>query len=120
MDISPQIHPKSTFQELTAPIILPDIYRWRYLFMPTIRPSSDLRNNYNEISELCHKYGEPVYITKNGQGDLAVMSIETYERLVGKFELYKLLEEGTDAMKQKKVRSFRLALNDIQKGLKNE
>ena len=60
--------------------------------MPQIRPSSDLRNSYNEISEFCHKYGEPVYITKNGTGDLAVMSIETYERLVGKFELYDLLE----------------------------
>ena len=52
--------------------------------MPAIRPSSDLRNGYNEISEFCHKYNEPVYITKNGTGDLAVMSIETYERLVGK------------------------------------
>lgn len=62
--------------------------------MPTIRPSSDLRNSYNEISEFCHKYNEPVYITKNGTGDLAVMSIETYEKLVGKFELYSMLEKG--------------------------
>jgi prevent-host-death family protein len=59
--------------------------------MPSIRPSSDLRNKYSEISEFCHKNGEPVYITKNGQGDLAVMSIEAFEKLVGKFELYKLL-----------------------------
>jgi len=65
--------------------------------MPEIRPSSDLRNKYNEISEFCKKHSEPVYITKNGKGDLAVMSIETYERLVGKYELYKLLEEGVDA-----------------------
>lgn len=65
--------------------------------MPTIRPSSDLRNKYHEISEFCHKYAEPVYITKNGQGDLAVMSIETYEKLIGKFELYKLLDEGVAA-----------------------
>ena len=50
--------------------------------MPNIRPSSDLRNKYNEISEFCHKYSEPVYITKNGQGDLAVMSIETYEEML--------------------------------------
>ncbi len=88
--------------------------------MPSIRPSSDLRNNYNEISRFCHKYSEPVYITKNGQGDLAVMSIETYERLVGKFELYKLIDEGVDAMKKKKVRAFREAFADIQKGLENE
>ena len=64
--------------------------------MPTIRPSSDLRNNYNEISEFCHRYNEPIYITKNGTGDLAVMSIETYERLAGKFELYAMLEKGMD------------------------
>jgi hypothetical protein len=45
--------------------------------MPTIRPSVDLSNNYNEISELCHEYSEPVFITKNGTGDLAVMSGES-------------------------------------------
>lgn len=88
--------------------------------MPSIRPSSDLRNKYNEISQFCHQFGEPVYITKNGQGDLAVMSIETYERLVGKFELYKLLDEGIDAMKKGKVRSFREALHDLKKDLGNE
>ena len=42
--------------------------------MPNIRPSSDLRNKYNEISEFCHKYNEPVFITKNGTGDLVLMS----------------------------------------------
>ncbi|MDR3601503.1 MAG: type II toxin-antitoxin system Phd/YefM family antitoxin [Desulfosporosinus sp.] len=85
--------------------------------MPNIRPSSDLRNKYNEISEFCHKYKEPVYITKNGQGDLAVMSIETYEQLVGKFELYKLLDAGLDTVKQGKTRPLRQALEDIRKGL---
>ena len=48
--------------------------------MPTIRSSADLRNSYNEISTLCHDYPEPVFITKNGKGDLAVMSIEAYEK----------------------------------------
>ena len=71
--------------------------------MPVIRPSSDLRNRYNEISEFCREHSEPVYITKNGKGDLAVMSIETYERLVGKFELYKLLDEGFEAARNKEV-----------------
>ncbi len=85
--------------------------------MPSIRPSSDLRNKYNEISNFCHKYNEPVYITKNGKGDLAVMSIDTYEKLVGKFELYKLIDEGIEAMENKKVRPFKEALDDIQKDL---
>lgn len=88
--------------------------------MPSIRPSSDLRNNYNEISKFCNEFNEPVYITKNGKGDLAVMSIETYERLVGKFELYKLLEEGMESMEKKRVRSFANAIEDIREGLKNE
>ena len=68
--------------------------------MPNIKPSSDLRNNYGEISEYCHQYDEPVYITKNGKGDLAVMSIETYERLMGKLELLRLLSEGLEDVKK--------------------
>lgn len=86
--------------------------------MPSIRPSSDLRNKYNEISEFCHKYSEPVYITKNGQGDLAVMSIETYERLAGKFELYKLLEEGILDLKYDRVVPVEEAFREIEEGLK--
>lgn len=49
--------------------------------MPQIRPITDLRNT-TEISELCHAGKEPVFITKNGYGDLVVMSIELYEELV--------------------------------------
>ena len=48
--------------------------------MPQIRPITDLRNT-NEISELCHAKNEPVFITKNGYGDLVVLSIEAYEEL---------------------------------------
>ena len=64
--------------------------------MPTIRSSADLRNGYNDISNFCHTYSEPVFITKNGKGDLAVMSMEAYERLVsdGMADLYALLTEG--------------------------
>ena len=49
--------------------------------MPQIRPITDLRNT-TEISELCHAKREPLFITKNGYGDLVVMSIEAYEELV--------------------------------------
>lgn len=48
--------------------------------MPQIRPITDLRNT-TEISELCHAKNEPVFITKNGYGDLVIMSMETYEAL---------------------------------------
>lgn len=74
--------------------------------MPTIRPSSDLRNKYSEISDFCHEYLEPIYITKNGKGDLAVLSIEAYERLVGKYELRKLLLDGIKDEEEGRVMEF--------------
>ena len=45
-----------------------------------IRPSAAIRQNYNEISSLCKNTGEPVYLTKNGEGDLVVMDIEAFSR----------------------------------------
>ena len=47
--------------------------------MPQIRPVSDLRNNFSEISRIIHETQEPVFLTKNGHGDMVVMSIEQYE-----------------------------------------
>jgi prevent-host-death family protein len=47
--------------------------------MPQIRPISDLRNNFTEISRIVHEAGEPVFLTKNGYGDMVVMSVELYE-----------------------------------------
>ena len=49
--------------------------------MPQIRPITDLRNT-NEISELCHARREPLFITKNGYGDLVVMGIKAYEEMI--------------------------------------
>lgn len=85
--------------------------------MPTIRPSADLRNSYNEISQFCHKYSEPVFITKNGKGDLAVLSIEAYEKLCGKLELYNLLNEGLQAEKSGDVKPFDDVINNLREGL---
>lgn len=82
--------------------------------MPTIRSSADLRNSYNEISTFCHNYSEPVFITKNGKGDLAVMSIEAYENLIGKFELYGLIQEGLTDIAEGKTRPFSEAMSDIR------
>jgi prevent-host-death family protein len=89
-------------------------------YMPEIRPSSDLRNKYNEISQFCREHKEPVYITKNGRGDLAVMSIEAYELLIGRAELYKLIGEGLEAKKAKKVESFNVAIANVRKNLEHD
>ncbi|MCL2153613.1 MAG: type II toxin-antitoxin system Phd/YefM family antitoxin [Oscillospiraceae bacterium] len=61
--------------------------------MPTIRPISDLRNNSNEISEFCRTSREPVFITKNGVGDMVVLSIEMYEQQQARLDLYAKLSE---------------------------
>ncbi len=61
--------------------------------MPRIRPIKDLRKT-TEISEMCHESDEPIYITKNGYGDLVVMSIEAYEKAMSKVELYQKLAEA--------------------------
>ena len=82
--------------------------------MPTIKSSADLRNNYNEISSLCHNYAEPVFITKNGKGDLAVMSIESYEDLISRFELYGLIKEGMDDIADGNTRPFSEAISSIR------
>ena len=55
-----------------------------------IRPSAAIRQNYNEIADLCRKTAEPVFLTKNGEGDLVVMDIETYNR---REKMLKLREE---------------------------
>ena len=55
-----------------------------------IRPSAAIRQNYNEIAEMCRKTAEPVFLTKNGEGELVVMDIGTYER---REKMLKLREE---------------------------
>jgi len=61
--------------------------------MPQIRPITDLRNT-SEISEICNQSHEPIFITKNGYGDLVVMSITAYERQFAKAALYAKLGEA--------------------------
>ena len=83
--------------------------------MPIIRPSSDLRNNYNEISSICHQTKSPVYITKNGAGDLAVMSIELYELLTNKYMLYKDLEKGVNSLENGEKYTEENVYNELDK-----
>lgn len=83
--------------------------------MPIIRPSSDLRNNYNEISTICHQTQSPIYITKNGSGDLAVMSIELYEFLMDRYTLYKELEKGIKSLERGEKLSEEEVYNNLDK-----
>lgn len=86
--------------------------------MPNIISSAELRNKYNEVSELCHKYGEPTFVTKNGRGDLAIMSIETYEQMTARFELYSLVQQGLDSVERGDVQPYEDAIEEIRAEIK--
>jgi PHD/YefM family antitoxin component YafN of YafNO toxin-antitoxin module len=65
--------------------------------MPAIRKTTDLLNNLNEILQFCQNYKEPVYVTDDEQKEQVVMmSVEAYEELVGRLELYHSLQMGLD------------------------
>ena len=88
--------------------------------MPTIRTIADFKSNYNEISELCHQNSEPVFVTRNGIEDLAVMSMETYHLLSGKLHLYSCIEEGLRQVQQGKIKPMKETIKSIRTKLEEQ
>ena len=83
--------------------------------MNMIRPVSDLRNNFADISRTVHETGEPVFLTKNGYGDMVVLSMEAYENLRLESEIYfKLLEAEREA----KATDKRYSSKDVLKAMR--
>lgn len=85
--------------------------------MNNIRPVSDLRNNFAEISKTVHETKQPVFLTKNGFGDMVVLSTEAYENLQFESEVYFKLKE---AEKEAEINSMRYSVRDVLKALKNQ
>ncbi len=88
-----------------------------------IRPSAAIRKNYNEISELCKRTGEPVYLTKNGRGDLVVMDIEAFARRESLLRLKeKLMQSEIDIHKgrtysvEETISAMRKAVAEVSHG----
>ncbi|MBN1525369.1 MAG: type II toxin-antitoxin system Phd/YefM family antitoxin [Spirochaetales bacterium] len=67
--------------------------------MPKIRPISDLRNNFTQLSKSLHEENEPIFLTRNGVGDIVVMSISYYEKLLAKYEVYQKLDAAETEIK---------------------
>lgn len=84
--------------------------------MALIRPSADLRNKYNEISKICHETKQPIYITKNGQNDLVILSNEAYEKYENE-NLNRLIEENFEKKNQDLEDFKKEVLKQIKKGL---
>ena len=70
-----------------------------------IRPSSDIRNNYPELSRLCKETGKPVYITVNGKGDTALISIAALDELYARLDLYEKISLGLHSIEQGDVKT---------------
>ena len=86
--------------------------------MPIIKSISSLRNRTRDIASLCHKQDEPVYLTKNGEGDLVVMSIQHYERLKARVELFeKLAVAQAQAAAGEKKFTHTQVMNKLRKRL---
>ena len=87
--------------------------------MPVIKPISDLRNKANKISELAHKSDEPIFITKNGVGDMVVMSMAQYGKLQLKLELFSTLAAAqAERVKGDKGRPLAQVMKDIRKRIR--
>ena len=81
--------------------------------MPQIIPIKDLKDT-SSVSELCHRVDEPIYITKNGYGDMVLMSIELFEMMRKKWEVYSEIELSEAQIQQGRVKEAKKALADVR------
>ena len=83
--------------------------------MNRIRPVSDLRNNFADISKTVHETAQPVFLTKNGYGDMVVLSMEAYENLQFDSEVYFKLKE---AEREAEVTDRRYSSKEVLKAMR--
>lgn len=81
--------------------------------MPKIIPIKDLKNT-SEISEMCHKAEEPIYITKNGYGDMVIMSMENYEETIRRLSVYRELVISEQQITEGKTKDARSSLSSMR------
>ena len=81
--------------------------------MPQIIPIKDLKNT-SEISEMCHKAEEPIYITKNGYGDMVIMSMENYEKMTRRLNVYRELEISEQQIVEERTKDARSSLSSMR------
>lgn len=82
-----------------------------------VRPSADLRNHYNEISQECHEKRTPIIITKNGKGDTVVMGLQDYNQMQSELELLRTLAEAEEDAVNGRVAPIQQTFNDIRNSL---
>lgn len=81
--------------------------------MPQIIPIRDLKNT-SEISELCHGAREPIFVTKNGYGDMVIMSMEAYEERMRMLDVYTKLSQAEEEIKAGKTRKAEDSMKELK------
>lgn len=81
--------------------------------MPQIIPIKDLKNT-SEISKMCYKTNEPIYVTKNGYGDMVIMSMEIYESTMKQLTMYKDIEISEKQIEAGQIKDARAALRETR------
>ena len=87
--------------------------------LPQIRPLSDLRASIGEITEFVDKQQKPVILTKHGRGKYVFISVEEYNELIARRELYRLLDEGLDDILDGRTQEFSAAMKEIREEIAN-
>lgn len=85
--------------------------------METIRPSSDLRNHYNDISKQCREERVATIITVNGRGDTAILGLQDYYQMKSELELLRALAEAEEDVANGRVAPIQNTFHDIRKSL---
>ena len=89
-------------------------------FMPDVKPSTSIRHNYNLFSKHCHESNVPVLLTKNGEADLVVMSVESYQRMMAQHRLGQMLAKvDRDIAAGIPMRDFEDVFSDIEERIEN-
>lgn len=81
--------------------------------MPQIIPIKDLKKT-SEISEMCHNTNDPIFITKNGYGDMVIMSMEAYEEAMKKIDIYRNIEISEEQVKNGQVKDAKKSLENMR------
>ena len=81
--------------------------------MPQIIPIRDLKNT-SEISNICHSSDTPIFVTKNGYGDMVLMSMEVYEKTLYMSDIYRKLQAAELSVKENRVTDAYSALNTVR------
>ena len=89
-------------------------------FMPDVKPSTNIRHDYGAFSRHCHESQAPVMITKNGEADLVVMSVDTYQKMIARQKLGQMLcKVDREIAAQTPMRDFEEVFSSIEKRIEN-